>query len=98
MGEQDELHDVDYMDCKVDKKGQDNVHTYLDVDIGKVLGNVLEEGWAGTHKVDDGHKLVRVQHGKQMDGDGLVLVLHGMRAHEDELERAPYDKQAHDVG
>ena len=40
--------------------------------------------------VDDGHKLVLVQHGKRMDGDGLV--------HEDELERALHDKQAHDVG
>ena len=44
MCEQDEVHDVDYMDCKVDKRGQGNVHTCLDVDIGKVLGNVLDEG------------------------------------------------------
>ena len=89
-GEQDELHDVEYMDCKVGKRGRGNAHTCLDVDIGKVLGNALDEGWADTHMVDDGHKLVLVQHGKRMDGDGLV--------HEDELERALHDKQAHDVG
>ena len=86
------------MDCKVDKRGRGNVHTCLDVDIGKVLGNVLDEGWADTHMVDDGHKLVLVQHGKRMDGDGLELVLHGKWVHEDELGRALHDKQAHDVG
>ena len=34
---------MEYMDCKVDKRGRGNVHTCLDVDIGKVLGNVLDE-------------------------------------------------------
>ena len=86
------------MDCKVDKRGRGNVHTCLDVDIGKVLGNVLDEGWADTHMVDDGHKLVLVRHGKRKDGYGVERVLRGKWVHEDELERAPHDKVAHDVG
>ena len=34
---------MEYMDCMVDKRGRGIVHTCLDVDIGMVLGNVLDE-------------------------------------------------------
>ena len=94
--ELDELHDVVNMDCRDGKKGRDDAHTYLDVDIDMVPGNVQHDELADTHmvagRVLDEHTYVLVQQGKRARGDGLELPQHGKRADGDELELALHGK------